>query len=101
LHIESMSDAVFAKVDSATSTLFLACLATTLETCHPRSSSWHLTTCIFSFVFKQLFMLLVPELVVWFEVVAGVRFPSESDFVQNSLWMDLVAFCGFYDSSAE
>jgi hypothetical protein len=36
-------------------------------------------------VFKldQLFILLVPELVVWFENVRHVRFPSEPDFVQN------------------
>jgi hypothetical protein len=36
-----------------------------------------------SFKLDQLFILLVPELVVWFEGV--VSFPNESDFVQNSL----------------
>jgi hypothetical protein len=30
----------------------------------------------------KLFMLLVPELVVSVEVVGGVTFPSEPDFVQ-------------------
>jgi hypothetical protein len=43
-----------------------------------------------SFKLNQLFILLVPELVVWFKVVAS--FPSEPDFVQNSLsvWSNFV-----------
>jgi hypothetical protein len=40
---------------------------------------------ILSFIFEQLFMLLVPELVVLFESVGAVRFPREPDFVQNVL----------------
>jgi hypothetical protein len=34
---------------------------------------------ILSFIFEQLFMLLVPELVVSFECEGGVIFPSEPD----------------------
>jgi hypothetical protein len=33
----------------------------------------------------QLFILLVPELVVWFEGGGVFIFPSEPDFVQNCL----------------
>jgi hypothetical protein len=33
----------------------------------------------------QFFILLVPELVVWFEVVSDLNFPREPDFVQNYL----------------
>jgi hypothetical protein len=40
---------------------------------------------ILSFVFKQLFTLLVPELFVWFEVVVRVRLPREPNFVQRCL----------------
>jgi hypothetical protein len=37
-----------------------------------------------SFELDQLFTLLVPELVIWFEVVSrDLNFPSEPDFVQN------------------
>jgi hypothetical protein len=39
---------------------------------------------IFFFKLDQLFILLVPELVVWFKVV-GVSFPSEPDFFQTFL----------------
>jgi hypothetical protein len=41
-----------------------------------------------SFIFEQLFILLVPKLAVWFEgvgTVGVVRFPSEPDFVQKCL----------------
>jgi hypothetical protein len=43
---------------------------------------------ILSFELDQLFMLLVPELVVCFEVVGGVNSPNESKFVQQilSIW---------------
>jgi hypothetical protein len=37
---------------------------------------------IFLFKLDKLFILLVPELVVWFEPV-GFTFPSEPDFVQT------------------
>jgi hypothetical protein len=40
---------------------------------------------ILSFKLDQLFTLLVPELVVSFEVEGAVSFPDEPDFVQNSL----------------
>jgi hypothetical protein len=30
-------------------------------------------------------MLLVPDLVIWFEAVVGVKFPSKTDFVQKHL----------------
>jgi hypothetical protein len=40
---------------------------------------------IHSFKLDQLFVLLVPELVVWFEVVVTVRIPSEPDLVQEFL----------------
>jgi hypothetical protein len=40
---------------------------------------------ILLFIFEQLFILLVPELVVWFVVVDASRFPSETDFVQKHL----------------
>jgi hypothetical protein len=41
---------------------------------------------LLSFIFEQLFKLLVPELVVWFEgSVVGVIVPSEPDFIENSL----------------
>jgi hypothetical protein len=40
-----------------------------------------------SFIFEQLFVLLVPELVVWFEVVDAFVFPSEPDLVQKHLSM--------------
>jgi hypothetical protein len=33
----------------------------------------------------KLFILLVPELVVWFELVGDVSFPSEPDFFQTLL----------------
>jgi hypothetical protein len=33
-------------------------------------------------------MLLVPELVIWFEGVGAVNFPSKPDFVQNSLLIE-------------
>jgi hypothetical protein len=46
---------------------------------------WHHTMSSLSFKLDHLFIVLVPELVVWFEGVVGVRFPSEPDFVQNSL----------------
>jgi hypothetical protein len=38
---------------------------------------------IVSYVFEQLFMLLVPEPVFWFEGVCAVIFPNEPDLVQN------------------
>jgi hypothetical protein len=39
-----------------------------------------------SFIFEQLFILLAPELVVWFEgSVVGVVFPSETDLVKKVL----------------
>jgi peptidoglycan/LPS O-acetylase OafA/YrhL len=38
-----------------------------------------------SFELDQLFMLLVPELVILVQGVGAVIFPSEPDFVQNSL----------------
>jgi hypothetical protein len=37
------------------------------------------------FKLDKLFMLLVPELVVWFEPVGLSSFPSEPDFVQTFL----------------
>jgi hypothetical protein len=40
---------------------------------------------ILSLKLDKLFIVLVPALVVWFEVVGDVRFPSEPDFVQISL----------------
>jgi hypothetical protein len=45
-----------------------------------------------SFKVDKLFMLLVPELVVWFGVLGAISFPSESDFVQKfySVWSNLV-----------
>jgi hypothetical protein len=46
---------------------------------------WHPTMATDSFKLDQLFILLVPELLVWFEVVNEVNFPNEPDFVQNSL----------------
>jgi hypothetical protein len=47
---------------------------------------WHLTIAIRSFKLDQLFILLVPELVVWFVgTVGAVRFPREPDFVQTFL----------------
>jgi hypothetical protein len=39
---------------------------------------------ICSFELDQLFTLLVPALVVWFEATTAI-FPSEPDFVQRSL----------------
>jgi hypothetical protein len=45
----------------------------------------HLTMATCSFVFDQPFMLLVPELVVWFEGGGSCTFPSKPDFVENSL----------------
>jgi hypothetical protein len=47
----------------------------------------HQTIAILSFKLDQLFILLVPELVVWFEGVGAVSFPSEPDFVKKSLPM--------------
>jgi hypothetical protein len=38
-----------------------------------------------SFKLDQFFILMVPELVVWFEFVGSVSFPCEPDFVQNYL----------------
>jgi hypothetical protein len=40
---------------------------------------------ILSFIFHQLFILLVPELVVWFEVVSDPNFPIEPDLVEKYL----------------
>jgi hypothetical protein len=41
---------------------------------------------ILSFKFEQLFIVLVPELVVWFEEGVGVvNFPDEANFVEKSL----------------
>jgi hypothetical protein len=34
------------------------------------------------FMFEQLFMLLLPELVVCFKVASDVNFPSKPDFVE-------------------
>jgi hypothetical protein len=53
---------------------------------------WHLTIAIDSFKLHQLFMLLVPELVVWFEVVGAVIFPLEAEIVQKllSIWQHFV-----------
>jgi hypothetical protein len=53
---------------------------------------WHLTMAIDSFIFEQLFVLLVPELVVWFELVGAVIFPREPDLVQKhlSVWQHFV-----------
>jgi hypothetical protein len=48
-------------------------------------SPLHHAIAIDSFKVDQLFILLVPELVVWFEGVGAVKFPSELDFVQNYL----------------
>ncbi len=44
---------------------------------------WHPVMAMVLFKLYQPFILLLPELVVWFE--AHVIFPSESDFVQSSL----------------
>jgi hypothetical protein len=38
-----------------------------------------------SFKFDQLFILLVPELFVWFEVSISINCPSKPDVVQNVL----------------
>jgi hypothetical protein len=46
---------------------------------------WQLAMASLSFAFDQLFILLVPELVVWFEVVAAITFPREPDSVHDSL----------------
>jgi hypothetical protein len=46
---------------------------------------WHRAMAILSFKLDQLFILLVPELVVLVEVVVTFTFPSEPDFVQNYL----------------
>jgi hypothetical protein len=46
---------------------------------------WHHTMAIVSFELDHLFILLVPELVVWFEVVGAVSCPDEPDFDQKSL----------------
>jgi hypothetical protein len=47
---------------------------------------WYHAIAILSFIFEQLFILLAPELLVWFEGGVGtVSFPSEPDFVQSSL----------------
>jgi hypothetical protein len=40
---------------------------------------------ILSFIFEQLFMLLVPEFVLLVSVVGAVRFPREPDFAENVL----------------
>ncbi len=40
---------------------------------------------IFSFKLKQLFILLVPELVVLIDAAGGITFPSEVEFVQKFL----------------
>jgi hypothetical protein len=40
---------------------------------------------IFLFILEKLFALLMPELIVWIEVVGAVSFRSEYKFVQNSL----------------
>jgi hypothetical protein len=45
---------------------------------------WHHAMAILSFKLDQFFILSVPELVVLVDVVGGI-FPSESDFVQESL----------------
>jgi hypothetical protein len=46
---------------------------------------WCLTIAIDSFKLDQLFIVLVPDLVVWFEGVVVVSCPSEPDFVQHVL----------------
>jgi hypothetical protein len=46
---------------------------------------WHHALAMFLSKLNQLFMLLAPELVVWFEGVVGISFPSKPDFVKNSL----------------
>jgi hypothetical protein len=53
---------------------------------------WHLTMANLSFIFEQLFILLVPELVVWFEGGGVFISPSEPDFVQEflSVWLHFV-----------
>jgi hypothetical protein len=45
---------------------------------------WRHAMAHISFKLDQLFVLLVPELVVWFEATTA-SFPSEPDFVQESL----------------
>jgi hypothetical protein len=47
--------------------------------------SYYLTIAIYSFIFEQLFTLLVPLLVALVEVVSDLNFPSEPEFVQNNL----------------
>jgi hypothetical protein len=44
---------------------------------------WHQAMAILSFELDQLFTVLVPELVVWFECVSDVTFPSKPNSVQN------------------
>jgi hypothetical protein len=46
---------------------------------------WHHAIAILFVELDKLFMLLMPELVVWFELVGGVSFPSEPNLVQESL----------------
>jgi hypothetical protein len=53
---------------------------------------WNHTIALFSFIFDQLFIVLVPELVDMVSVVGAVIFPSEPDFVKNyfSVWSHFV-----------
>jgi hypothetical protein len=43
---------------------------------------WHHAMAFVLFMFEQLFMLLLPELVVCFKVASDVNFPSKPDFVE-------------------
>jgi hypothetical protein len=47
---------------------------------------------ILPFIFEQLFVLLVPQRVVRFEVVSDRNFPLEAEFVQKllSIWSHFV-----------
>jgi hypothetical protein len=46
---------------------------------------WHHTMSILSFKLHQLFILMVPVIVVWFGGARGTSFPYEPDFVQKFL----------------
>jgi hypothetical protein len=46
---------------------------------------WHHAMTFLMFKLDQLFIMLVPEFVVWFEGGGAVMFPSEPDSVQKLL----------------